>query len=188
VSDRPVFFSRLVLPVSWERLDRAPSAEQRAAAARADANILDFLLHEIDQEAAARVADERLAEALAPLRIKLDIAIEMLRRLSYRDVVLPPSHDVELGLTRLAWHASSALQIDDWLRVRIFFDATFLEPIELYGQVASCVADADGGCSVQVELAEIPEDTGEALTRVAFLTQRRQLAHRPAQTATRWTR
>ena len=172
--------------MSWERLDRAPSAERRATTARANANILDFLLQGIDLDAALRPTDERLAEALAPLRIKLDIVIEMLRRLSYRDVELPPSQDIELGLTRLAWNSPVALRVDDWLRIRIFFDASFLEPVELYGQVASCVGEADaGGCNVQAELAEIGEEAGEALTRVAFLAQRRQLAQRPLPMAAR---
>jgi hypothetical protein len=181
MSDRPIFLSRLALPVSWEALDRAPSNEDREAAVWANAGILAFLLHGVDLDAAQRSSDEHLAEALAPLRIKLDIVIEMLGRLTYRDVALPPVHDIELGMTRMAWHSPQALRPGDWLRIKLYFDPKFLEPIVLYGCVASAIDDdATGACSVQAELAEIPRDTEEAFARLAFLAQRRQLAHRPA--------
>src|SRR5712691_5552191 len=100
--DRSIYLSRLALPVSWEPLDRAPSPEDCDRAAWSNAGILGFLLHGIEIEAAQRPTDERLAEALAPLRIKLDIVIEMLGRLTYRDVALPPMRDIELGMTRMA--------------------------------------------------------------------------------------
>lgn len=177
MSDRPIFLSRLALPVSWEPLGRAPSPEDCDKAAWANANILGFLLHGVDLDAAQRPSDERLAEALAPLRIKLDIVIEMLGRLTYRDVELPPVHDIELGTTRMAWHSPRPLRTGEWLQIKLYFDPKFLEPIVLYGRVESAVRD-DDGCGVQAELAEIPAETEEAFARLAFLAQRRQLAHR----------
>jgi hypothetical protein len=184
--DRPLFLSRLALPVSWEALDHAPSHEDREAAAWVNAGILSFLLHGVDLDAAQRSSDEHLTEALAPLRTKLDIVIEMLGRLTYRGVALPPVRDIELGMTRVAWQSPQALRADDWLRMKLYFDPKFLEPIVLYGRVASAIKDdATGGFSVQAELAEIPVDTEEAFIRLAFLAQRRQLAHRQAPRAER---
>jgi hypothetical protein len=180
MSDRPIFLSRLALPVSWEKLSRAPSAEDCERAGWANANTLGFLLHSIDLDAAQRPSDEHLLEALAPLRIKLDIVIEMLGRLTYRDVVLPPVRDIDLGITRMAWHSPQALRPGEWLRIKLYFDTKFLEPIVLYGRVESAVKeDLTGGCGVQAELTEIPGETEEAFARLAFLAQRRQLAHRP---------
>jgi hypothetical protein len=76
------------------------------------------------------------------------------------------------------------LRPGEWLRIKLYFDAKFLEPIVLYGRVESAVKDdAEGGCGVQAELAEIPGDAEEAFARLAFLAQRRQLAHRPGQAA-----
>jgi hypothetical protein len=70
--------------------------------------------------------------------------------------------------------------------MKLYFDPKFLEPIVLYGRVASAIKDdATGGFSVQAELAEIPVDTEEAFVRLAFLAQRRQLAHRQAPRAER---
>jgi hypothetical protein len=182
--DRPIFLSRLTLPVSWEKLGRAPSAEDCERASWTNANTVGFLLHSIDLEAAQRPSDERLAEALAPLRIKLDTVIEMLGRLTYRDVAVPPVCDIEFGMTRMAWHSPQALRTGEWLRISLYFDTKFLEPIVLYGRVESAVEDgAAGGCGVQAELAEIPGETEEAFARLAFLAQRRQLAHRPGLTA-----
>jgi hypothetical protein len=149
-----------------------------------NAGILGFLLHGIEVEAAQRPADERLAEALAPLRIKLDTVIEMLSRLTYRDVVLPPVYDIELGMDRIAWHSPVRLRAGEWLRIKLYFDPNFLEPIVLYGHVASAIPDdATGGCAVQAELAETSLETEEAVARLAFLAQRRQLARRPQQAA-----
>lgn len=180
MSDRPIFLSRLALPVSWEKLSRAPSAEDCERAGWANANTLGFLLHSIDLDAAQRPSDERLIEALAPLRIKLDIVIEMLGRLTYRDVVLPPVRDIDLGMTRMAWHSPQMLRPGEWLQIKLYFDTKFLEPIVLYGRVESAVKeDVAGGCGVQAELTEIPGETEEAFARLAFLAQRRQLAHRP---------
>jgi hypothetical protein len=178
--DRPIYLSRLALPVSWETLDHAPSSEDCGKAAWSNAGVLGFLLHGIEIDAAQRPADERLAEALAPLRIKLDIVIEMLGRLTYRDVALPPVCDIELGTERIAWNSPQPLRAGDWLRIKLYFDPHFLEPIVLYGNVASAIKDdATGGCSVQAELAETSLETEEAVARLAFLVQRRQLAQRP---------
>jgi hypothetical protein len=175
--------SRLALPVSWEALDQAPSPEDCGKATWSNAGILGFLLHGIEIEAAQRPADERLAEALAPLRIKLDIVIEMLGRLTYRDVSLPAVRDIELGMDRVAWHSPRPLNTGDWLRLKLYFDPNFREPIVLYARVASAMPEDDGGCFVQAELAETSLETEEAVTRLAFLAQRRQLAQRPQQAA-----
>lgn len=177
--DRPIYLSRLALPVSWEVLDHEPSPEDCGKAAWSNAGILGFLLHGIEMDAAQRPADERLAEALAPLRIKLDIVIEMLGRLTYRDVTLPAVRDIELGMDRIAWRSPLPLNVGDWLRLKLYFDPNFLEPIVLYAHVASTMAEDGGGCSVQAELAETSLETEEAVTRLAFLAQRRQLAQRP---------
>jgi hypothetical protein len=181
--DRPIYLSRLALPVSWETLDHEPSPEDCGRAAWSNAGILGFLLHGIEMDAAQRPADERLAEALAPLRIKLDIVIEMLGRLTYRDVALPAVRDIELGMDRIAWHSPSPLNVGDWLRLKLYFDPNFLEPIVLYARVASAMAEDDGGSFVQAELAETSLETEEAVTRLAFLAQRRQLAQRPQHAA-----
>ena len=183
MSDRSIYLSRLALPVSWEALDGAPSPEDCGKAAWSNAGVLGFLLHGVEIEAAQRPADERLAEALAPLRIKFDIVIEMLGRLAYRDLALPPVCNIELGTDRIAWHSATPLRVGDWLRIRLYFDPNFLEPILLYGHVASAIPDEAGGCAVQAELTETSLETEEAVTRLAFLAQRRQLAQRSPQAA-----
>jgi hypothetical protein len=178
MSDRPIYLSKLALPVSWETLDSAPSQEECGKAAWSNAGVFGFLLHSIEIEAAQRPADERLAEAMAPLRLKLDIVIEMLGRLAYRDVELPPVANIELGMDRIAWHSSAPRRVGDWLRIKLYFDPNFPEPIVLYGQVASAIPDETAGCNAQAELAETSLETEEAVARLAFLAQRRQLAHR----------
>jgi hypothetical protein len=183
MQDHPIFLSRLALPMSWEALDRAPLPEECDRAAVGNSGVLGFLLHGVDLDAAQRPSDENLLEALAPLRIKLDIVIEMLGRLTYRDVVLPPVRDIELGTSRIAWHSPKPVQSGAWLLIKLYFDPKFLDPIVLYGRVASALEDATtGGCGIQAELAEFAPETEEAFTRLAFLAQRRQLAQRAAAT------
>ena len=184
MSDRPIYLSRLALPISWELLDRAPSQEDRGKAAWGNAGVLRLLLHGIEVEAAQRASDEHLAEALAPLRIKLDIVIEILGRLAYREITLPTVCSIELGPDRIAWQSPRPLRVDDWLRIKLYFDPNFLEPVVLLGHVASTIPDdATGGCGVQVELLQTSHEIEEAVARLAFLVQRRQLAQRPAQIA-----
>jgi len=87
-------------------------------------------------------------------------------------------------MDRIAWHSPQKLRAGDWLRFKLYFDPNFLEPIVLYGRVASAMADEEtGGCGAQAELAETSLETEEAVARLAFLAQRRQLAQRPTQAA-----
>ena len=46
------------------------------------------------------VIESRLS---GPLRAKLDVVVEMLGRLSYRDTPLPPCREIEFGLSRMVW-------------------------------------------------------------------------------------
>jgi hypothetical protein len=189
LTDREMFSSRLALPLTCERLDRPPSRELREAVDQSNTAILGFLLHGVDLEAMPRPADERLAEALAPLRTKLDIIIEMLGRLSYRDIELPPTCDVELGPGRVAWLAPSPHQPGEWLRINFYFDAIFREPVVVFGRVTCCTAGSEPiGCRIQAELCEVPESIGESIARLALLRQRRQRAPRPIETALRGER
>jgi len=182
--DRPAFSSRVTLPVSWDRLDQAPSPEARKAIAWSNDSIIGFLLHSIEADASSRPADENLTEALAPLRARLDIIVEMLGRLSYRDTPLPPSREIEFNLSRLVWFAPLPLPLGSWLRMKLFLHPTYLEPVVLHGEVVSCSStQADEGYRVEIDLLELPQATGDAVTRLAYLAQRRQLGQRSAPSA-----
>lgn len=186
MSDRPGFACRVALPLVWEALDRAPTSAEREAARWSNAGIIRFLLHETDVNAALRPAEERLAEALAPIHTKLEMIIEMLGRLAYRELALPPPRDVELSLDRIAWRAPKPLKAGGWVRLKLFFHPTFLEPIVLYARIAFCgEAEGDAGAPVQAEIDEMPEATGESFARLAFLAQRRQRAERGSITPVR---
>lgn len=179
-----------MIPVSWDRLDRAPTPEARKAVGWSNDAVLHFLLHGIDVDAALRPSDEKLSEALAPLHAKLDIVIEMLGRLSYRDVQLPPRREVEFGLTQLAWFAPLPLPLGSWLQIKLFLHQTYLEPIVLHAEVTTCSAvQSEAGYRVEVQLTEVEGATGEAITRLAYLAQRRQLGQRASVPETaRWDR
>jgi hypothetical protein len=175
--DREMFPSRLVLPFFSNRLSDPPSRELREAAERSNAGIIGFLLQGVDLEAMPRPADERLTEALAPLRTKLDMLIDMLVRLSYRDRELPPVCDIELGRTQIAWRSLRPAQRGDWFRVELYFHPKFREPIVVFAQVSGCVEHSPGeGCRIEADLVRMSEGTVESLARLAFLTQRHQQA------------
>lgn len=171
----PSFSSRLELPISWDILDAAPSSQILETAEQTNASLLAFLLQEIEVEARPRPTDEQLIEALAPLTAKLDVIIELVTRLSYRDLARPPRSVIELDERHIAWQAADAPQPGSWLRIKIYFHPTFLEPIVVFGQVEDD-AEAAAGSTRQVEarLAELSERIAEDLHRLAFLTQRRQ--------------
>jgi hypothetical protein len=172
-----MFSSRLVLPLSCERLEHPPSRDAREAAERSTAGAVGFLLQGVDLEAMPRPADERLGEALAPLRTRLEMIIAMLGRLSYRHIELPSSCDIELDLTRIAWLSPRPLNPGDWLRINLFFHPTFREPVVVFGKVTSCEEDSRGdGCRIQADLAELSQGISESMARLALLTQRRQRA------------
>src|ERR1700733_2196176 len=82
--DRPTFSSRLLIPMTWQRLHDMPSRGTLDGIERSDAAILDTLLMGVDIDA-ARVEDDGLADALKPLRLKIDMIFDMLGAISYRD-------------------------------------------------------------------------------------------------------
>ncbi|HEX3860948.1 MAG TPA: hypothetical protein VHY35_04595 [Stellaceae bacterium] len=180
MADRAHFLSRIVVPIAWERLAQAPTPEAHAALQSANDGVLSFLLRDVESEATQRVPDERMAEALAPVHAKLDMVIELLGRLRYRDIDLPPPREIEFALDRLGWLSPQALTPGDWLRFRLYFHPTFLEPVLLHGRVSGCAPDSDGNYRTEADLAAMSEANDAALARLAFLAQRRQLAHRPA--------
>lgn len=180
MSDRGRFLSRIVVPMAWDRLPDAPTAEGHAALHAANAGVLAFLLRDIESEATPRTADERLIEALAPLHAKLDMVIELLGRVRYGDDALPSAREIEFALDRIGWTSPEQLSPGNWLRLRLYFHPTFREAVMLHGRIAGCAADSDGGYRVEADLASMPEAQDVALARLAFLAHRRQQAQRPS--------
>lgn len=173
------FTSRLELPLDCEVLGGAPSEAMCDAAAQANAGNLAFLLHGVDSDAAPRAADEQLEEALAPIRTKLDLVIGMLARLSYRAVELPPRCYIELGERQIAWLSNRPLRPGTWLRIAIYFDATFREPIVVFAEATGSAALGAGGqYHNEAALAQITEPVLGDLARLSLLEQRRQRARR----------
>jgi hypothetical protein len=173
--DRADFSSCLTIPICSDSLCHPPSQATRDAVDLSNASVLGFLLQEVDLDAMPRPADERLAEALAPLRIKLDMLIDMIGRLSYRDVELPPLCEVVLGPTQIDWCCSKPWQRGDQLRIQLYFNSTFREPVVLIAEVSSCVELAEGeGYRIVADLADMPENIADKLARLALLTQRHQ--------------
>lgn len=180
------FVSQLHLPIACDVLDGPPCEQMRLAADQSNFGILALLLHDIDIGAAPRVADEQLDEALKPIRTKLDIVIAMLARLSYRGIELPARCRIELGDRHIAWTADRRLRLGAWLRIAIYFDATFREPVVVFAQATGATALGAGGeYRNEAELAEIPEPIISDLSRLALLVQRRQRGRRDPDTIPR---
>ena len=174
---RADFSSLFAIPLASERLCHPPSRATRETIDRSNASVLGFLLQEVDLRAMPSPTDERLAEALAPLRVKLDMLLDMMGRLSYRDVELPPVREVMLSPTQIAWCSCEPRQHGDWLRIRLYFHSTFREAVVLMAEVSSCAELAGGeGCRILGNLVDMPEGTADRLARLALLTQRQQQA------------
>ena len=133
-----------------------------------------------------RTADDRLAMALAPLRTRLDMLIEMVARLTYRDIALPPVVPVALSQSRIIWHSRQHWHRGDWLRLELYFHPIFREAVSLLLQVTDCIEDErEEFWQVEGSLVEMPGSTREGMTRLAFLTHRQQQAwHRSQNMAT----
>jgi hypothetical protein len=176
---RETFATRLVLPFRSACLGHIPTADDCETAERLNAQILGFLLQGIDLDAMPRPSDERLAEALAPLRKKLDTIIDMVARLSYRDVALPSLREVELGPTRIGWCSRQALGHGEWLRIELYFHMIFREPVTVFAKVADCAKqDHEETFRISAEMIEMPEHTSDNLARLALITQRDQRTRR----------
>jgi hypothetical protein len=180
--DRDGFIAQLTLPISSERLPEPPSREIGEAVARSNASVLAFLSQEIELAAMPRTADDRLAMALAPLRTRLAMLIEMVARLTYRDIALPPVVPVALSPSRIIWHSRQHWRRGDWLRLDLYFHPIFREAVSLLLQVTDCVkGEREEFWQVEGSLVEMPGSTREGMTRLAFLTHRQQRARHRSQ-------
>ncbi|HXE16634.1 MAG TPA: hypothetical protein VN632_05365 [Stellaceae bacterium] len=174
-ADRPTFSLALTLPVEWEPLAGPPTDALLDRMERSNGGILRTLLKTADL-GAPPVEDEVLADALLPLRVKLDMVVEMLARLSYRDLTVPDPRPIELGLNQLRWTQPRPLAVDTWLLAKIYFHEIFREPIVLAGRVANCVpGQPDDTVRIEMDLAEMSEELGESFARLVFLEHRRHL-------------
>jgi hypothetical protein len=182
-TDRPTFSLTLTAPIAWEALAKAPNDDVLDRLERSNGAVLSTLLKGVDLGAAA-IDDETLIEALEPLRVKLDMLVEMVARLFYRDHIMPPPRQIELGLSHILWSQREQLQPDRWLLNKIYFNDLFREPVTLAGRVKSCVAAPHhAGWNISVDLAAMAEDVSESFARLVFLEHRRQLAQHAARHA-----
>jgi hypothetical protein len=179
-ADRPTFSLALTLPIEWEPIPGPPNGDLLERLERSNGGVLATLLKCADL-GTPPVEDEVLADALEPLRVKIDMIVEMLARMSYRDQALPESWPIELGLTHLRWSQPAPLAENGWLLSRIYFHDIFREPIVLAGRVGSSSSgDPDGVSKIEVDLAEMSEGLSESFARLVFLEHRRQLAQKAA--------
>jgi hypothetical protein len=171
----------LALPLDWEAVERPPSPDLLYAAEQSDAAVLRLLLQGIELEARTRPADEAMAEAIAPLCIKLDMVMGLLARLAYRDVELPPRRPVELRSGRIVFaDAQQRARTGDWLRILIYFDPVLRDPVVLFGRV---VGGGDGS-RIVADLVGVSERLEADLMRLAYLAHRRQRAAEPPRRGT----
>lgn len=179
-ADRPTFSLALTLPVEWEALAGPPTDALLDRLERSNGGIVRTLLRNADL-GAPPIEDEAIADAIAPLRVKLDMAVEMLARLSYRDLIVPDPRPIELGLSQLRWTQPRALAVDTWLLAKIYFHEVFREPVVLAGRIANCVAgQADDAVRIEMDLAEMSEELGESFARLVFLEHRRHAGRQAA--------
>ena len=176
VADRPTFSLTLALPTEREVIAGPPSGEMLDRLERSNGTVLATLLKCADL-GKPPVEDEALTDALEPLRVKIDMMIEMLARLSYRGMTLPDPRPIELGLVHIRWSQPDPLPVDSWLLSKIYFHDTYREPVALAGRVTSCdPAQSDGARNIEVDLVEMSDGLSESFARLVFLEHRRQLA------------
>ncbi|MGH6981351.1 MAG: hypothetical protein ACREFC_09110 [Stellaceae bacterium] len=182
-ADRPTFSLALTLPVEWESLAGPPTDALLYRLERSNGGILRTLL-KIADLGVSPPDDETLADAIEPLRVKLDMVLEMVARLSYRDLALPDPRSIELGLNHLCWTQTRPLAADTWLLAKIYFHDVFREPIVLAGRVAKgAAAQPDDTVKVEMDLAEMSDELGESFARLVFLEHRRHLSRHAVNSA-----
>jgi hypothetical protein len=175
LADRPTFSLALTLPVEWQPLAEPPGHNLLGGLEHANAGVLATLLKSADL-GAPPTEDEALADALAPLRAKLDMIVDMLARISYRDQALPERRDIELGLNHIMWSQAEPVPADSWMLSKLYFHEIFREPVVLAGRLKSCLPRPGGDrWDIDVELADMSEEVSESFARLVFLEHRRQL-------------
>jgi hypothetical protein len=160
------------LPVSWERLDRAPDDFRLGACAEANVLLLQACLAVEEHPLRDKGEDQHpLASELARLDFKINLLLQLVGTLVERGAPVDPV-PVQFNATGAAWQARGAppaVGESGFLHIRL--RGAMVQTLDLYAEIT----DNELG-AMSARFLKLPPEVAELLQQLAFLKHRKQVA------------
>jgi len=166
------------LPLSWKPVSDVDKTEQvgrlhsNLALLRGLASIEAAALTEIEHE-----RDALLSKALERLEAKVDIAINLLARLTLSQTELPKPMAVTLRAQSIEWIDATPPELNQEVTLTVYLSPKLPEPLILQARIIE-VKHLDTAYRCIAELHERDEEFEEWMIRTVFRYHRRELQAR----------
>ncbi|ANB02788.1 PilZ domain-containing protein [Ectothiorhodospira sp. BSL-9] len=164
------------LPILHSTVEALPPSEELARVNEANEGLLRVYVSLDD--AAPRVNEElgsEISHELARIETKLNVILEMLGSLLHTQVKSPDPVTMRISAEGLGWVQGERLEPGQILRMQWHLCPQFPRPLELYGEVASCQAVADG-FEISVGFRGLSPLLEDGIQKLVFRRHRRSVA------------
>lgn len=164
------------LPVDWEVLPALPGDGEQHRYNRANEELLENLLLRDEASQESEESEEGSGqEHFKRIETKLDLLLSLVTEMMTANGSLPQQHTLTLGARGLCVHGHeqdlTPLKEGSLLRVRLFLDAQFPRPLDVYGHLVDVQADCFTVtyCPLGVHLQDL-------MDKMVFRSHRRAIA------------
>ncbi|TVR65166.1 MAG: hypothetical protein EA420_03735 [Candidatus Competibacteraceae bacterium] len=166
------------LPLTWRELPALPDAAELQHLEQANLNLLHTLFA-LDIHAGDH-SDDPLAltnaTELKRLDFKVGLLLGLVGQLLAHQQAMPPEHPLALTADHLRWSAASAPPVGVPLRLELYCNLSYPQPLILHAQVDEMVSD-EGEQQIKAHFYPMSPPMHEALERYIFLQHRRSIAN-----------
>lgn len=188
------------LPMRWQEHAELPAPVEILALNRHDEQILrhlavidEFRTEGTDEDAGSHHSGHHANHHASHhdnqrLEFKIDVLIDMVGELLGRQLVLPEAVPVHLGADFMQWSVAPGEPLptaERLLRVEVYLNRRYPNPLTLFGTVESVRSEADGSALVSLRYQGVSAGLRSGLERVIFRQHRRLIALARQQTARR---
>ena len=160
------FHVELELPFAWQ-ICPVPLCQSRQTTNSSVFNLLESY----DFTAAAHEADHKIDRDIQRVEAKLDLVLQLLRRMLEQHQNPPPAASLRLAPLEVAWPVKVDMEMNSTVQLDIYLDPRLPQPVYLCGHVVTNEAGW-----VIVTLHHPDESAAEAWQRWLFRQHRHQIA------------
>lgn len=167
------------LPLAWRELSALPDEAELQHLEQANLTLLHTLFA-LDIHAGDHGDDPMaLANAteLKRLDFKVGLLLGLVGQLLAHQQAVPPEHLLTLTVRDLSWRAAAAPPVGASLRLELYCNLSYPQPLLLHAQVSEIVS-LEGDDQLTAKFYPISTPMEEALERYIFLQHRRKIATR----------
>jgi len=160
--------------LAWRRVEQLPDEARLAAVNESNEAFLRAV--SVIGAFPGEYAEEEVASSqeVARLDLKINLLLELVSQLIYRQVDMPPRRLVTISTTHIAWRDEAPPAAGDTLFVQVYIEHGTPKPLSFYATVA---AGGDDG-EVRAHLLGLSASAQSWLDKLIFRHHRREIAFR----------